>query len=85
MSRSLGAAASRGVRVLPSGDGRYNSRLQPTEIAPARASDLIEIELAGGYRVRIGSGVKASFDPGDLPAGLFVAVRVAPELGVFRL
>ena len=33
---------------------------QPTEIAPARASDLIEIELAGGYRVRIGNGVKAS-------------------------
>jgi transposase len=33
---------------------------QPTEAAPARASELIEIELAGGYRVRIGSGVKAS-------------------------
>ena len=33
---------------------------QPAEIAPARASELIEIELAGGYRVRIGSGVKAS-------------------------
>ena len=33
---------------------------QPTEIAPARASDLIEIELAGGYRVRVGSGVKAT-------------------------
>ena len=33
---------------------------QPAEIAPARASDLIEIELAGGYRVRVGSGVKTS-------------------------
>ena len=33
---------------------------QPTEAAPARASDLIEIELTGGYRVRVGSGVKAS-------------------------
>ena len=33
---------------------------QPTEAAPARRSELIEIELAGGYRVRIGSGVKAS-------------------------
>ena len=29
-------------------------------IAPARADELIEIELAGGYRVRIGNGVKAS-------------------------
>ena len=33
---------------------------QPTEAAPARAGGLIEIELSGGYRVRIGSGVKAS-------------------------
>ena len=33
---------------------------QTTEIAPARASDLIEIELAGGYRVRVSSGVKAT-------------------------
>jgi transposase len=33
---------------------------QPTEAAPARRSELIEIELAGGYRVRIGNGVKAS-------------------------
>jgi len=33
---------------------------QPTEAAPAHGSELIEIELAGGYRVRIGSGVKAS-------------------------
>jgi len=33
---------------------------QPTEAMPARGSELIEIELAGGYRVRIGSGIKAS-------------------------
>jgi len=33
---------------------------QPTEAAPARRSELIEIELAGGYRVRVGSGVKAT-------------------------
>jgi len=34
VSRSLRSADSRGLRVLPSGYGRYNSRLQPTEIAP---------------------------------------------------
>jgi transposase len=33
---------------------------QPTAVAPARASDLIEIELAGGYRLRVGSRVKAT-------------------------
>jgi len=33
---------------------------QPIDTAPARADGLIEIELAGGYRLRIGSGVKAS-------------------------
>jgi len=33
---------------------------QPIVTAPARGGQLIEIELAGGYRVRIGSGVKAS-------------------------
>ena len=33
---------------------------QPIETAPARASEPIEIELAGGYRVRVGSGVKAA-------------------------
>ena len=32
---------------------------RPIERAPARASELIEIELVGGYRVRVGSGVKA--------------------------
>src|ERR1700674_761271 len=31
---------------------------RPVEPAPAR--ELIEIELAGGYRVRVGNGVKAS-------------------------
>ncbi len=33
---------------------------RPIATAPAPASELIEIELAGGYRVRIGSGVKAA-------------------------
>jgi transposase len=31
---------------------------RPVEPAPAR--ELIEIELTGGYRVRVGSGVKAA-------------------------
>ena len=39
------------VRVTPD---------RPIESAPARSNELIEIELAGGYRVRIGNGVKAS-------------------------
>jgi transposase len=33
---------------------------QPIEAAPACVSQLIEIELAGGYRVRVGNGVKAA-------------------------
>lgn len=33
---------------------------QPIEPAPVSARELIEIELAGGYRVRVGNGVKAS-------------------------
>ena len=33
---------------------------QPVEPAPTRVSELIEIELPGGYRVRVGSGAKAS-------------------------
>jgi transposase len=33
---------------------------QPIAPAPAHTNDLIEIELSGGYRVRIGSGVKAA-------------------------
>jgi len=32
---------------------------QPIATAPACASELIEIELAGGYRLRVGGGVKA--------------------------
>jgi len=39
------------VRVTPD---------QPIESAPAGASELIEIDLAGGYRLRVGSGVKAA-------------------------
>jgi transposase len=33
---------------------------RPVERAPALVRELIEIELAGGYRVRVGNGVKAS-------------------------
>ena len=33
---------------------------QPDESAPACASGLIEIAMAGGYRVRFGDGIKAS-------------------------
>ena len=33
---------------------------RPIASAPARAHEPIEIELVGGYRVRIGNGVKAS-------------------------
>src|SRR3954451_4394085 len=32
----------------------------PEGMAPARAGELIEIVLAGGYRLRIGEGVQAS-------------------------
>jgi transposase len=33
---------------------------QPVDTAPACARELVEIELAGGCRVRVGSGAKAS-------------------------
>ena len=33
---------------------------RPVEPAPASACELIEVELAGGYRVRVGKGVKAA-------------------------
>ena len=33
---------------------------QPERTAPARASEVIEITLAGGYRVRVSDGVQAS-------------------------
>ena len=33
---------------------------RPTGFAPVQPDDLIEIDLAGGYRVRMGSSVKAS-------------------------
>jgi len=33
---------------------------QPVALAPVSACDLIEIELPGGYRVRVGNGVKAA-------------------------
>jgi transposase-like protein len=33
---------------------------RPSETAPAGAGELIEIDLAGGYRLRVGSGVDAA-------------------------
>ncbi|MEJ2435185.1 MAG: hypothetical protein P8Y53_19305, partial [Pseudolabrys sp.] len=33
---------------------------RPTESAPAGAGEPIEIDLAGGYRLRVGSAVKAA-------------------------
>jgi transposase len=36
------------------------ARDRPIETMPAPGSELIEIELAGGYRVRVGNGVKAA-------------------------
>jgi transposase len=33
---------------------------QPSAAMPVPVNDVIEIELSGGYRVRIGSGVKAA-------------------------
>ena len=33
---------------------------QPDESAPARPSGMIEIVLAGGYRLRVGEGVQAA-------------------------
>src|SRR4051812_36539191 len=33
---------------------------QPEGMAPAGASEVVEIVLAGGYRVRVGEGVQAS-------------------------
>ena len=33
---------------------------QPERTAPAGVSELIEIVLAGGYRIRVGEGVKAA-------------------------
>jgi transposase len=32
---------------------------QPTAASPARSDERVEIKLAGGYRVRVGNGVKA--------------------------
>ena len=33
---------------------------QPSAVMPVPVNDIIEIELSGGYRVRIGNGVKAA-------------------------
>src|SRR5215203_4568019 len=51
-----GAAETAELRLLPV----RVTRDQPEGTAPAGTSELIEIALAGGYRVRIGNGVQAS-------------------------
>jgi transposase len=51
-----GSAGPAGVQLVPV----TVTPDQPMEAAPTRASGLIEIETTGGYRVRVGSGVKAS-------------------------
>jgi transposase len=49
-----------------SGDGPAGVQLMPVTVTPDRpvepapTRDLIEIELAGGYRVRVSNGVKAA-------------------------
>jgi transposase len=49
-----------------SGDDPSAVQLMPVTVTPdrpvepARARELIEIELAGGYRVRVGNGVKSA-------------------------
>jgi transposase len=50
-----GTAESAGVQLVPV----TVTPDQPTAGPPARTDEQIEIELAGGYRVRIGNGVKA--------------------------
>src|SRR5258707_8343229 len=51
-----GSAEPAGVQLVPV----TVTPDQQIETPPARANELIEIELAAGYRVRIGSGVKAA-------------------------
>jgi transposase len=52
-----GAAEPAGLRLLPVTVTPDHHR---RGTAPAGASELIEIVLAGGYRVRVGEGVQAS-------------------------
>src|SRR4051794_9149262 len=54
LSRRCGGA---GRASLAAGDGNAGSA---GGAAPARASELIEIMLAGGYRLRVGEGVQAA-------------------------
>src|SRR5919112_6359736 len=51
-----GAAEPAALRLLP----MTVTPDHPEGMAPARAGELIEIILAGGYRVRVGDGVQAS-------------------------
>src|SRR4051812_26832533 len=54
--RYRGAAAEpNGLQLMP-GTGTAD----PVGMASARPGELIEVELAGGYRVRVGDGVKSS-------------------------
>ena len=55
--RYRGAAAEpTGLRLMPV----TVTPDHPVGMAPARPGKLIEVELAGGYRVCVGDGVKAS-------------------------
>ena len=50
-----GAAEPNGLQLMP-----VTVTPDPVGMAAARSGELIEVELAGGYRVRVGDGVKAS-------------------------
>ena len=51
-----GAAEPAALRLLPV----TVTPDHPERVAPARAGEVIEIAVAGGYRVRVGNGVQAS-------------------------
>ena len=54
--RYRGAAAEpNGLQLMP-----VTVTPDPVGMASARPGELIEVELAGGYRVRVGDGVKSS-------------------------
>ncbi len=51
-----GAAEPAALRLLPV----TVTPDRPEGVAPARAGEVIEIAVAGGYRVRVGNGVQAA-------------------------
>jgi hypothetical protein len=53
------AGAPAALQLMP-GDGDAGTPDRACEPAPVAAAELIEIELVGGCRVRVGNGVKAS-------------------------